>query len=201
MESLSPPNCIRTFTGMEINVFDPDPETIKIEDIAHALSFHCRFGGHLPEFYSVAQHSVLAARVVDEKHELQALLHDASEAYLLDIPTPIKKRLGDYKEVEDNLMKAIAKKFGFQYPLNEAVKEADEYMLNREWNDLMLKKGGLLKIECWSPETSERNFLQKYGELALGYCKHTYSRSMNQTYPRKCIKCSEVEIYHELIKK
>lgn len=57
-ESLYTPNCIRTFTGIYMNVFDPTDEMICIEDIANALSHQCRFAGHLPNFYSVAQHSV-----------------------------------------------------------------------------------------------------------------------------------------------
>lgn len=165
MEDLSPPNCIRTFTGKEINVFEPHSDMIDVRDVAHALSYHCRFGGHLPEFYSVAQHSVFAANQVDDQYKLQALLHDASEAYLLDIPTPIKRRLGDYKEVEDNLMRVIAQKFGFQYPLHDKVKEVDASMLEWEWNSLMLNNHSFLQIGCWSSKKAEKMFLEMYNKL------------------------------------
>lgn len=112
MENLYTPDCIRTFTGIYMNVFEPTPEMICIEDIAHSLSMQCRFGGHLPEFYSVAEHSWHCSLMVANEHKLAALLHDASEAYLLDIPRPIKHRLNNYKKIEDNLMNIIAKNLG-----------------------------------------------------------------------------------------
>lgn len=141
MENLFTPNCIRTVSGIYVNVFEPTPEMICIEDIAHALSNQCRFGGHLPSFYSVAQHSLNCSYLVeDKKLKLAALLHDASEAYLLDIPSPVKKGLSNYKEIEDRLMKVIADKFGFAYPLHPDVKKVDELMLHVEWDSLMLQK-------------------------------------------------------------
>ncbi len=141
MENLYTKDCIRTRTGIYINVFEPHPDMITIEDIAHSLSHQCRFGGHLYEFYSVAQHSLSCFYVIEEKElKLAALLHDASEAYLLDIPRPIKLRLPDYKKIEDGLMRVIADKFGFEYPLHPKVKEIDETMLQYEWDAYMLDK-------------------------------------------------------------
>lgn len=138
-ENLYAENCIRTVSGIYINVFDPKPEMISIEDIAHALSYQCRFGGHLPKFYSVAQHSLNCSYLTEEpKLKLAALLHDASEAYLLDIPRPIKKGLSNYKEIEDRLMTLIADTFGFEWPLHESIKQVDETMLQLEWDCLML---------------------------------------------------------------
>ncbi|MFC4230551.1 hypothetical protein ACFOW1_01525 [Parasediminibacterium paludis] len=64
LEDLYKPNCIRTYTGLYMNVFDPTPEMICIEDIAHALSHQCRFSGHTKQFYSVAQHSYHVAALV-----------------------------------------------------------------------------------------------------------------------------------------
>lgn len=142
MENLYTPDCIRTVTGKYVNVFDPDPDTICIEDIAHSLSHQCRFGGHLPVFYSVAEHSLACCALAKTEHKLEALLHDASEAYLLDIPKPIKNRLPDYKTIEDNLMRVIAEKFGFPYPLSSYVKDVDKFALESEWEMLMLEKLG-----------------------------------------------------------
>jgi hypothetical protein len=130
---------IRTFTGEYINISDPKPEEIHIEDIAHALSLHCRFGGHTRDHYSVAEHSIWVMNMVSEEFKLSALLHDASEAYLMDIPSPIKKLIPDYIKIEDNLMTAIAESLGFQYPLPSAVKEADKFALEWEWKYRVLE--------------------------------------------------------------
>lgn len=138
-ENLYTPDCIRTYTGKYVNVFNPDPETICIEDIAHSLSMQCRFGGHLRRHYSVAEHCEnVAANTPEPQYKLASLLHDASEAYLLDIPSPIKAHLPDYKKIEDNLMQCIAKKFGFEYPLHESVKKSDKLMLEIEWREFVL---------------------------------------------------------------
>jgi uncharacterized protein len=147
-ENLYTPNCIRTVSGIYVNVFDPKPEMFCIEDIAHSLSFQCRFAGHLSRFYSVAEHSLNCSYLIDSADlKLAALLHDASEAYLLDIPKPIKGGLTNYKEIEDRIMMAIAERFGFEYPLPTEIKKADEIMLELEWDCLMLGK------ESWKIKT------------------------------------------------
>jgi len=161
-ENLYTPDCIRTFTGLYMNVFDPKPEMICIEDIAHSLANQCRFGGHLPKFYSVAQHSIFCSKMAGVDYKLQALLHDASEAYLLDIPSPIKKKLIGYKELEERLMKLIAEKFVFKYPLSRFVKQIDKDVLHFEWNRLMLKDTTTPEIVCLSPNAAEILFLQTY---------------------------------------
>lgn len=155
-------DCIRTYSGLYVNVFDPDLETICIEDIAHALSNLCRFGGHTKRFYSVAQHSVLCSRSVDNKFRIQALLHDASEAYLLDVPKPIKRHLVGYKEMEDRMMALIAEKFGFTFPLEKEVKAIDRDMLEIEWAQVVIKDNGFLS---WSPEFAKDLFLETFNDL------------------------------------
>lgn len=133
MENLYKKDHIRTFSGIYMNVFEPTLDMINIIDIAHALSKQCRFGGNLPMFYSVAQHSISCCNMIQEdKHKLQALLHDASEAYLIDIPSPIKKRLKEYLIIEERLMLLIAQKFGFEYPLSPEVKKVDKIALEME---------------------------------------------------------------------
>jgi hypothetical protein len=163
-ENLYTPDCIRTFSGKYVNVFEPDPETICIEDIAHALSHQCRFGGHLPQFYSVAQHSIFCADLAEDQHKLAALMHDASEAYLLDVPRPIKLRLDNYKAIEDNLMTLIAAKFNFSFPLDPHIKVVDEHMLRTEWVTLMLECREY-KFEVYSPQKAKIFFLRKFQEL------------------------------------
>jgi len=165
VENLYTPNCIRTFSGIYMNVFEPTLEMICIEDIAHALSMQCRFGGHLPKFYSVAQHSFMVASILDGTDKLQGLLHDASEAYLLDIPSPIKHQLTNYKDIEDKLMLLIAQKFGFEYPLSKRVKETDNGLLQFEWEVIMLQEKNIEHFACWSPEYAKRRFLETYAEI------------------------------------
>lgn len=151
---------IKTYSGIWFNPIHPTPDMIIIEDIAHALSHQCRFGGHVPKFYSVAQHSYECSLRVRDK--LSALLHDASEAYLIDIPRPIKQKLTNYKEIEDNLMKIIASKFGFQYPLSPEVKEIDEIMLQLEWENFMIHTKSDLHILA----DPKKVFLQRFKELS-----------------------------------
>jgi len=156
------PGVIRTFTGIYIDVFDPKPEDICIEDIAHALSNICRFGGHTDKHYSVAEHSFRVAMVVSEENELAALLHDASEAYLMDIPTPIKKALPDYYKWEYRLMEVIAEKFGFQYPFTDEVKRADELLLHTEWSEMMTLVEG---YEPETPESAKELFMYAFNQI------------------------------------
>ncbi|MBN9301656.1 MULTISPECIES: hypothetical protein [Dysgonomonas] len=136
-QNVAQPNTIRTHSGLYMNVFAPTVDMICIEDIAHALSMLCRFGGHCSEFYSVAQHSLLCADLVPEEYKLEALLHDAAEAYLVDLPSPIKHRMPDYQTIEDKLMKVIAKKFDLVYPFPEVIHKADKDMLKYEWDALI----------------------------------------------------------------
>jgi hypothetical protein len=157
------PNSIRTSKGLYLDFTNIKPELLDIEDIAHALSFQCRFGGHLPKFYSVAQHSVHCSELVDEVDAFDALMHDSSESYLLDIPKPLKNLLPEYVVIENKLMSILATKFGFNFPLSPAVKKVDEHMLRLEFNRIMLNKG---KFKCWSPKVAKRKFLDRYYELA-----------------------------------
>ena len=107
---------LQTVSGRWVNPFDPDPEQLDAGDIARALANQCRFGGHSRAFYSVAQHSVIVSRLVEERggdaeDAFAALMHDATEAYLGDMPHPIKHRspLGQaFKAAEDHLERAIA---------------------------------------------------------------------------------------------
>lgn len=161
-ENLYTPDSIRTYTGLYMNVFEPTLDMICIEDIAHSLSYQCRFGGHLPTFYSVAQHSLNCMYLTDDTQlKMAALLHDASEAYLLDIPSPIKKRLPNYKEIEDRLMNLIAEKFGFVYPLQEEIKKIDKIMLELEWDNLMLKKS-TYSFNIYSEHETKNTFMRAF---------------------------------------
>jgi len=128
---------MQTASGRAYWPLDPRPEEVDINDIAHALSHICRFGGHCNGFYSVAEHSVLVSKVVSEEHALAGLLHDATEAYLIDVPRPIKKHLADYATIEDLNWQVIARKFGLPNELPAEVKDADNAVLLAERDQIM----------------------------------------------------------------
>lgn len=128
---------IETYTGKKVYFLHPDPETICIEDIAWALSNQCRFSGHTKRHYSVAEHSFHVSHHVPKQYALDGLLHDATEAYLVDIPKPIKQYLKGYAEMEKNLHRAIAVKFGVEEEIPAPVKEIDTRILMNEKSDLL----------------------------------------------------------------
>lgn len=177
MPELSP--WIETFTGKHFHFLDPTYDQIDIRDIAHSLAFTCRYTGHSRRFYSVAEHSVLVSYLAVEP--LAGLLHDASEAYITDIASPIKPHLGNYKELEDKIMGKIAEKYGFQYPLDPDIKDCDSTQLKTEAKHL-LKSGGIpwahlyptkrphgITPNCWSPEEAEKKFLERFEEVRKPY--------------------------------
>jgi 5'-deoxynucleotidase YfbR-like HD superfamily hydrolase len=149
------PNSIKTYTGLYMDLKILDPKTISIYDIAHGLSHTPRFAGQPKHFYSVATHSRLMCAMAPLEHKLAALLHDASEAYMGDMPSPFKALMPDFKALEDNLMTAIANKFGFDYPLHPAVKDLDRQMLHIEMDELHEKKFG-----PWNMAAEKEAFLE-----------------------------------------
>ncbi|HIE0939507.1 HD family hydrolase [Serratia marcescens] len=134
-------NWITTFTGRHLDYAAPAVESICIEDIAQALSHECRFAGHLPNFYSVAQHSVLCSQIVAPEFAFEALMHDATEAYCKDIPAPLKRMLPDYQRIEDQFDAVIRQRFGLPLRMDIAVKYADLVMLATERRDLDIDDG------------------------------------------------------------
>lgn len=125
------PQILFTYFNRQVNLLDPDPKQIDLGDITHALSKLCRFAGHIPKFYSVAQHSVLVANRCYELGGMGAakwgLLHDAAEAYIGDLIWPIKTApgLAEYRMIEKRIMNAIATKFGLPIDPPPCVREAD----------------------------------------------------------------------------
>jgi hypothetical protein len=128
---------ILVFSGNTINLVDIANNVILIEDIAHALSNLCRFCGHIREFYSVAQHSVLVSRIVSPENAWAALFHDAGEAYLGDVSRPLKALLPDYQAIEKRFEADIFRKLCLPEEIPDEVKRADTTLLMTEMRDLM----------------------------------------------------------------
>jgi len=149
---------IHTNSGIHAYPLDLKPEQVNINDIAHALGHQCRFSGHCDWFYSVGQHSYYVSVIIEQlggtpMDRLCGLLHDATEAYLVDLPSPIKWQLPEYKIAEDKAMEAICTHFNLpKNPFGEGftgertmaaqntwalVKQADLIALATEARDLM----------------------------------------------------------------
>jgi len=171
-----PLSWIETYTGRQVTPLRMTAGQVCIFDIAHALSNQCRFSGHVIEFYSVAQHcTIIAQAILREFNEptwaLCGLLHDASEAYLVDIPSPLKPYLKNYIGLEANVMCAIKRKFDLPVNFPAIVHIADKVALKSEQRDLMgrRKPWPHPKTEMFSfeicpdkPEDAKDDFLRMF---------------------------------------
>jgi hypothetical protein len=168
---------LSTFTGKKFFPFAPHPEQIDILDIAHGLSLLCRFSGQCPYFFSVAEHCIYVANSLPTNLQLEGLLHDASEAYLADVPRPLKVGLPEYKTVELTVEAVIAEKFDLAFPTPLQDKDADDALLKNEvftffgaeryvedFGEEYLSRGE--HLFGFEPKTAEKKFLHLYGRLA-----------------------------------
>ena len=173
---------LQTVSGKFFNPFEPDPEQLDIGDITRALANVCRFGGHCRSFYSVAQHSVIVSELVEQRggdveDVFAALMHDASEAYLGDMPHPIKHRsaLGAaFKEAEAQLEQVIAERFRIKPGVAE-IKRLDRALLaterralsgeNWHWPELDGVEPLDLELVAWPPDEAARRFAARFAEL------------------------------------
>lgn len=167
---------IRTYTGAWIDPLNPTLQDIYIKDIAHALSNICRFTGHCKSFYSVAQHSVLCTNRVNTRRMQQImLLHDGSEAYLMDIARPVKQSDGfaKYREIEQVLQDAVFSRFNL-LPLTQDEKElmhiVDIEQFEQEQKHIMfpfqLELDTLVAgFSTWDPSKAEQRFLSSFLDL------------------------------------
>lgn len=128
---------ILTNSGKHFDFADPQPDQIDILDIAQGLANECRYAGQCRVFYSVAQHSYLASQIVSQRNALEALLHDAAEAYCKDIPRPLKYMLPDYQAIEARVEGVIRERFKLPAQMTPEVKRADLILLATERRDLM----------------------------------------------------------------
>lgn len=166
---------LSTYTGHCIDLLNMTPDDVKILDIAHSLSQQCRFAGHTNQFYSVAQHSVRVALALPRHLQLAGLLHDATEAYVVDLPRPIKQLLPDYRILEERVWQVICFRYGLSTTLPIEVKRADERALMAEFQEVMTFQPpanwfpGIrpLSPSCrtWKPEEARDAFLTLFGNL------------------------------------
>ena len=169
---------IQTAGRNYVDLSDPHPDQIDIEDIAHGLANTCRWVGHTPHFYSVAEHSLLCCDNADAVHALEALLHDAAEAYIGDVSTPLKAMLGSvYTDIEHRIDGVIRAKYGLPKYETAVVKRIDQSLLTLELQDIMrvtttcrdVPRPLTGRVRYYPPEIAKRAFLSRFYHLQ-GLC-------------------------------
>lgn len=173
---------IPTVSGKRFYYRDPKADQIELEDIAHGLSLHPRYGGQTENFFSVARHSILVSRELEEKGysgkiQIYGLLHDAPEAYLGDVPAPLKKNLDNLRSIEDEILDAVWEAFDIDKPGDDEwkkVKEADNTLLHYEAPQLVSLDGWTRDVDRdyslksgFSKDREE--FLSRFRELVQRY--------------------------------
>jgi uncharacterized protein len=173
---------IQTYTGVAFDITNAKMSDLNIGDIAHSLSMQCRFNGHTNRFYSVAEHSLVVTELVSQHTNdpwilMQALLHDGSEAYLCDIPRPIKPLLIEYKVYERQIEQLIFARWDCEEEMNPLIKSADIAALLMEKNKLMSKEPmpwaeypidfefKTVNITGLMPFEAKTRFLEKFDEI------------------------------------
>lgn len=119
-------------SGQIVDLLNPDPNTIKVRDIAHNLARINRFNGATNFPYSVAQHSIYVSHIVPKEFAFVGLLHDAPEAYLGDIVSPLKQLLPEYRKLEDNMWAVMARIFDIPFSIPREVHIADMRAYKKE---------------------------------------------------------------------
>lgn len=165
---------IRTYSQKHFHYHVEDPEniyhwSISLQDIAHSLSLLNRYNGHTIRGYSVAEHSVRVSKLCRDRgyditHIRAALMHDATEAYIGDMPSPLKNtKVGvEFRKYEEKLWEAIATRFRLPKVLPEPVDEVDKEIQAWEMECFM---GGTRTP--WRPETAEMLFLEEARRLEI----------------------------------
>lgn len=181
-----------TVSGRGLSLLEPNPDDVQITDIAHSLSQINRFNGNTAWGYSVATHSLQAQEAVasiggSAVEQLEALMHDAAEAYVGDISTPVKALLGDkFRDIEGRVMDAILRRFRLSggFLLSDKMRDIDQCLAQAERNilirdadhwlrgdslEVMTKHGARCRaVDMYiDPERAERRFLDKFNELRL----------------------------------
>lgn len=163
---------IRTYENKIFDYKDIENNKVSIEEIAHVLSYIPRWLGHTEYFYSVAQHCCWCFDNT-EGNRLEALMHDASEAYMGDCPTPLKKLLPNFRKIESHISVLLSKTFNYNYPYSKETHDVDKKAL--EFERFFLKKldqnynpiktyqrFDRSELKCWSSKKAEEEFLKRF---------------------------------------
>jgi len=128
----------QTFSGLAFDLIDPAPAMVSIKDIALSLANQCRFNGHTKRFYSVAEHCLYVSRVLPRELAFCGLMHDAAEAYVGDMVSPLKALLPSFRDVEGRVWDAISRRFRLPTAIPAEVEDADRRLLATELEWLLL---------------------------------------------------------------
>lgn len=172
MKTKQTKTCISLANGDFFDFLAPEKHKYDIECIAYSLSNQCRYTGHSSSFYSVAEHSVLVSKLVtDPALRLTGLLHDAGEAFVGDVASPLKQLLPDFKRIEESVNAALAKFYKLPYPFPDEIHQADKAAYRTEAAQLTKAYDKLwyinhptldIEIKCLSPKGAFREFMNRY---------------------------------------
>jgi uncharacterized protein len=185
---MQPSNYIRMNSGRKFYFDNIRRNTVQITDIANGLAASARFGGQsdLDKILSIAEHCINVSYFVPPEFAFVGLMHDAAEAIMGDMVTPLKNLSPDFKKMEKELDAYLAEKFGYEYPFPPVVKEVDFDMFiteyhaafsNREvifpgeeddaeFEHCVPRYKGLLHFSWLKPMDAYNAFIQRYSELA-----------------------------------
>lgn len=167
---------IALLSGEPFNVLEPHASRVTAKDVIVGLSNQTRFAGQIDPRYTVGQHSVLASYKVPPLYSFDALMHDAAEFVLLDMPKPIKEVLGDYQAVDCAVDTFLQARFQFS-PKNSHVKIADGRLFATEVRDVVARPQAFgesvhdpypERIRVWSVKWTRFRFGARFHELKTG---------------------------------
>lgn len=176
---------IQTYNGHAFYPKTGKVTSIDLEDVAHSLSNLCRFSGHCREFYSVAEHSVLVSRIAadlwptDKNTIWAALLHDATEAYVGDLTSPIKSLLPEFSNIENVVAEDIARKFKIEWDTStlSKVKIADMIALATEARLLFQKSARWPSLKGYFPRL---DLLEKKSPLSNSEARNLFLKEFSR---------------------
>lgn len=180
------PRYLQTYTGKLFDFANPKASAIDVKDIAHALSLEARYGGHTDKHYSVAHHAILVCDYLwsttdsNPMWSFYGLHHDSAEAYLKDIPKPLKDMLPDYRALERAVSYelAVALDLPRNFHKHDMVKRAEIAVTRAEWEQFMVPikendwsayfgdiQAAPIKIKPIKPFVAEAEFLYRHARL------------------------------------